>query len=51
MHYADTLGVRQIFEQLSSLAAEDMIAWEPSPLFSELATTNTSIADWRSATG
>jgi 3-hydroxyacyl-CoA dehydrogenase len=48
MHYADTLGVRKILEELSTLAAEDKIAWEPSPLFSELATTNTSIVDWRS---
>ena len=37
MHYADTLGAKELFAQLQALAEEDPIAWRPSPRLAKMA--------------
>ncbi len=45
MHYADTLGVKSIRDQLRDLADEDPVAWTPSPLIERLADRGRGFAD------
>lgn len=45
MHYADTLGAKQIVEQLEKLSKEDAVAWKVSPLLKRCAANETLIAE------
>tara|TARA_R110002110_G_scaffold211304_1_gene424016 strand:- start:36744 stop:38780 length:2037 start_codon:yes stop_codon:yes gene_type:complete len=44
MHYADSLGAKNIVAKLDALAAQDPIAWKVSPFLRARAETGTSIA-------
>jgi len=45
MHYADSLGAKQIVTQLDALAQEDPIVWAVSPLLRDCADRNIRLAD------
>jgi len=47
MHYADSLGVAAIVEQLEILAQEDPVAWKVSPLLRRCAEAGQSLAEAR----
>ncbi len=50
MHHADTLGPAAVLAGLDALAAEDGLAWRPSPLIRDLAARGLGFADWRPRT-
>lgn len=45
MHYADTLGVRSVVEQLQQLAEEDPVAWKVSSTLKYCVSTGRCLAD------
>jgi len=49
MHHADTLGAEAVLEGLTALAAEDPVAWRPSPMIEDCARRGIRFADWRRA--
>jgi 3-hydroxyacyl-CoA dehydrogenase len=46
MHYADALGAETVLEALREFAAEDALAWQPSPVIVACASSKTSFSTW-----
>ena len=46
MHYADTIGVKRVVEELEALAKEDPIAWKISPVLRDCAINDVALADY-----
>jgi 3-hydroxyacyl-CoA dehydrogenase len=49
MWYADTIGLKQVYERVSALHAEHGAWWEPAPLLKQLAETGGAFAAWDQA--
>jgi 3-hydroxyacyl-CoA dehydrogenase len=47
MHYADTIGVEQIVQELEVLGKEDPVAWKISPALRDCARTGAKLAEYR----
>jgi 3-hydroxyacyl-CoA dehydrogenase len=47
LQYADTVGIRKIYDEMRALESAHGSVWTPSPLIAELAATGGSFATWR----
>ncbi|SPF81619.1 3-hydroxyacyl-CoA dehydrogenase NAD-binding domain-containing protein [Pseudoprimorskyibacter insulae] len=49
MHYADTLGAKEVLAGLEALCAEDPLVWAPSQVVKDCAAKDIRFADWTPA--
>jgi 3-hydroxyacyl-CoA dehydrogenase len=49
MFYADSLGLKNVYEEVRRLHALHGHYWEPAPLLAELAASGGTFAEWSKA--
>ena len=47
MHYADSIGIKQVLSKLEELQKEDPAVWKPSPVLHQCATKDLKLSDYQ----